>query len=157
MLDQSFALLIHDHPEPFASLGPLLRDLSLKVWKVRSHEADQAVMESCKPGLIFVDLPVWNRSSARVAGLAWGAHPAPNVIVVGVKPDIEVYVAAIERGAYSFVAPPFSRDQLKSIVSAAQADGRAREEAFHRGAFGHIDSSRLLPHPVGRGVGLPHP
>ncbi len=145
MADHECALLIHDLPEPLGLVASLLKELSVAVWSTNSGGEALDLMALYKPALIFVDFPVWTRSSSRIIGLAWSVDPAANVIVVGSKQDIELYVATIERGAFSFVAPPFSHDGLRSIVNAAFTDVRARKEALSRSPFAHPNPGPSLP------------
>ncbi len=152
MFEQDCALLVHDLPQPFGMLEALLKDFPVAVWSIRSDGDALDLMARHNPALIFVDLPIWNRSSSSIIGLAWSADPAANVIVVGSRQDIEVYVATIERGAFNFVAPPFSREGLRSMVNHAFADVRARNEALSRSLFGNPNPGPSLPLDLPRGL-----
>jgi DNA-binding NtrC family response regulator len=148
MSDEALALLVHDRAEPCESLGALLRDLKVATWSIPSAEDMRDLLARQKPGLIFVDLPVWSRSGSSIISLAWSVDPVPNVVVVGSKPDIELYVSTIERGAFSYIAPPFSCEGLKLTISSALADVSARAEALARRYLtGPGSSQSITPNP----------
>ena len=139
MRNRLIVLLIHDHPEPFGKLDAMLKDLPVGGRSIRSGDVTNDLVAQYMPALIFVDLPVWNKSWANIINLVRRADLAPNVIVVGSKPDIEVYVSAIERGAYSFVALPFLHDGLKFIVHSALSDVHDRRLAMFRATSPNVE------------------
>jgi DNA-binding NtrC family response regulator len=124
------ALLIHDRRDPFLRLESALKGLSVDTLSVRSDAFTENLIDRYRPPLMFVDVPVWNRSRANIIKAAWKADLAPNVIIVGSEPDVELYVSAIERGAFSFVAPPFEADRLMNEVHSAVKDVRDRKQAM---------------------------
>jgi len=90
------------------------------------------LIPQCKPHLIFADLSLWDGSWAYILNLAEQADVPLNVIVVGMIPESHVYVSAMERGAFDFVAPPFELTLLDFVVRAAASDARNRREATAR-------------------------
>jgi len=45
-----------------------------------------------------------------------------DVIVVGAKEDMGLYVLALEAGAFDFVLPPFEHEALGFVVQSARRD-----------------------------------
>jgi FixJ family two-component response regulator len=54
----------------------------------------------------------------------------PNVIVVGEKKDIRIYILATDYGAFDFILPPFEDDAISHVVRVASESVRRRRE-FH--------------------------
>jgi DNA-binding NtrC family response regulator len=132
MTDPLFALVIHDHDEALKELEGILKDLSVESWRITNCDSAESLIAQYKPSMIFIGLPVWERSHQQLVDLCRKADLALNIIVVGTMPDIELYVAAIERGAFSFIAPPFTHDGLNIIVHSAAIDARERRDAMAR-------------------------
>lgn len=80
--------------------------------------------------MVFIESTIWGSAYKDLVDLSRRPDLALSVIVVGPAPDIELYVAAIERGAFSFVAPPFAYDGLNVIVHSAAMDARDRRESM---------------------------
>jgi len=55
-----------------------------------------------------------------------------DVIVVGAKEDIRLYLSALEGGAFDFVLPPFEHQALEFVVESAQQDVRRRRSTERR-------------------------
>jgi DNA-binding NtrC family response regulator len=79
-----------------------------------------------------VDLPIWRKSHADIVNKAISVDSTFNIIVVGTLPDIEQCASAIERGAFDYVAPPFSHETLTLLVHSAAMDARERRESLAR-------------------------
>jgi DNA-binding NtrC family response regulator len=125
-----WAVAIHDHIEPCAELEGILRDLSVEVRAAKRCSEAWGLISKYQPSLVFVDLNVWRQSHNAIVNMAIEADQTFNIIVVGSLPDIEKYVSAIERGAFNYIAPPFSHDVLALVVQAAVADSRERRKSL---------------------------
>ena len=132
MTDRPFALLVHDHPEPCGELEKLLKFLSVETSCINSRFATGQMTAHSKPPLVFIDMFLTDNSWVNVLDFFMKSDLAPNVIIVGPRLDIELYVSSIERGAYSYVAPPFTPEGLNAIVYSAWADVRDRRESKER-------------------------
>jgi DNA-binding NtrC family response regulator len=126
------AVLIHERSEPFEALKEALFDLSVEAYCVEGGSEAEDLIAEYQPLLVFVDLPIWSESHADIVDMVEGADQSLNIIVVGPLPDIQEHVAAIERGAFSFIAPPFSHKALTPVVHAAAMDARDRRESLVR-------------------------
>ena len=129
MTEHLFALLIHDHPEPFEALKRTLRDLSIETYSVASCKDAEDLITQCKPQIIFTDGSLLDGSWLSVLNMAEAADVPLSVIVVGAFPDTRLYLSVMERGAYDFVAPPFEHEPLNFVVRSAALNAHRRREA----------------------------
>ena len=132
MTDHLSAFLIHDQPESFQELEGILKDLSVETWSIKNCDSAESLFSHHNPSLVFVDLSVWERACEQLAVLERKA--TLNVIVVGTVADIELYVSSIQRGALSFIAPPFEHNGLSIIIHAAAIDVRERRKVMAQAA-----------------------
>ena len=132
MWDRLFALLIHDSSHPLESLKSVLRDLMVDTYSVRTCEEASSLLNQTHPHIIFTDTALPDGSWADILSLAAKADVPVNVIVVGNATNTRLYVSALERGAFDFVAPPFEREDLARVVGSAERDIRSRREALAR-------------------------
>ena len=129
MSENVFALLVHDHPEPFESLKRTLKELSVGSYSVKTCKEAGDLISYCKPQIIFTESAVTDGSWVSVINKAEEAEVPLNVIVVGAQLDPQLYMYLMERGAYDFVAPPFEHEPLNRVVRSAAADTQRRREA----------------------------
>ena len=127
-----FALLVHDQPHPLESLKPVLRDLSVETFSVRTCEEAERLITQTEPQLVFTDTSLLDGSWADVVRIAEMACSPVDVIVVGAKEDIRLYLSALEGGAFDFVLPPFEHQALEFVVESAQQDVRRRRSTERR-------------------------
>jgi DNA-binding NtrC family response regulator len=131
------AVLMQERPDAFEALKGALSDMEVEAYSVQGCNEAKSLIAQYHPLLVFVDLPIWNKFHADIVRMAQTADQTFNIIVLGPAPDIEAYASAIERGAFNFVAPPFSREPLTRIVYSAAMDARERTEAQAREVFAH--------------------
>ena len=123
------AILVHNQPYPLESLKPVLRDLSVETLSVRTCEEAGRLITHTEPQLVFTDTSLPDGSWADVVRIAERACSPVDVIVVGAKEDIRLYLSALEEGAFDFVLPPFEHEALEFVVESAQQDVRRRKSA----------------------------
>jgi FixJ family two-component response regulator len=87
------------------------------------------------PGLSGLDLQ---------ASLARGRSDLPMVFISG-HGDVPTTVHAMKAGAVSFLAKPFTKDELLAAVAEALARSRAQETAKEEGAALHARYASLTP------------
>ena len=134
MSQHLFALLVHDHPEPFESLKRTLRDLSIETYSVSTCKEAVDLIAHCKPHVIFTANSVVDGSWVSVLTMAETADVPLSVIVVGDHPDARHYLSIMQRGAYDFVAPPFEHEPLNFVIRSAALDTHRRREALAKAA-----------------------
>lgn len=134
MREHFFALLVHDHPEPFESLKRTLRGLSIETYSVTTCKEAANLISQCKPHIIFTDDSLVDGSWKSILNIAEAADVPLNVIVVGAVPDSALYLSVMERGAFDFVAPPFEHEPLSFVVRSAALHANRRREALAHAA-----------------------
>ena len=132
-----FVLLVHDQPHPLESLKPVLRDLSVETFSVRTCEEAGQLITQTELQLVFTDTSLPDGSWADVVRMAEMASSPVDVIVVGAKEDMRLYLSALEGGAFDFVLPPFEHDALEFVVESARRDVRLRKSAA--ASIGHAE------------------
>jgi DNA-binding NtrC family response regulator len=137
MSQHLFALLLHDHPEPFEGLKRTLRDLSVETYSVSTCKEAMDLIAHCKPHVIFSENSVVDGSWVSVLNMAEAAEVPLSVIVVGDHPDSRHYLSIMERGAFDFVAPPFEHEPLNFVVKGAALDAHRRRVAAAVASVGH--------------------
>lgn len=136
MSEKIFALLVHDHPEPFESLKQTLKDLSVGSYSVRTCKEAGDLISYCKPKIIFTESAVADGSWMSVVNKAEEAEVPLSVIVVAPQPDPQLYTNVMERGAFDFVAPPFEHEPLSQLVQSAAEETQRRREMVAHAALG---------------------
>ncbi len=136
MNDRIFALLVHDNPDSLIKLKWALRKLGVETYSVRNCQEAEGLLPQTQPQVVFVDITLTDGSWADAIHLAEKAEVPPNVIVVGSSTNIDLYLSAMERGAFDFLAPPFELEPLEYVVHSAALDARARKQAMAHAAVG---------------------
>lgn len=134
MRNHLFALLVHDHAEPFESLRRALRDLSVETYSITTCKEARDLISQCQPHIIFTESAVADGPWTRILKMAEAADVPVSVIVVGTVPDTRFYLSAMERGAFDFVAPPFEHEALNFVVRSAALNAHRRREALAHAA-----------------------
>jgi DNA-binding NtrC family response regulator len=123
-------LMIHEHAEPFKLLEAALSGLPVESYTVRGIKEERDPVAQYQPLLVFVDLSVWRQAYGEIVEMELDAEQSFSIIVVGPKPDIENYVDAVGKGAFEFIAPPFSPESINRVVKSAATDALFRREAL---------------------------
>ncbi len=137
------AVLVLELPETFEAMGAILSDLSVENYGAKTWNAAKILIGQYRPLLVFVDLPIWKKSHAEIIRMASVAHQFFNIVIVAPLPDIELYVSAVEQGAFGLVAPPFTHESLTLVVHPAVKDARERREALAHVASAPPPAARL--------------
>ena len=131
------AVLIHEQTGSFEDLKGTLSDLSVETYCAQEWSGANDLIARYQPLVVFVDLPNWNKFSNDIHNTTAKTDHDFNIVVVGLLPDIERYVSAIERGAFSYIAPPLSHEGLTEVVHAAAMDARDRRGVVARRPLAH--------------------
>jgi DNA-binding NtrC family response regulator len=129
-----FALVVHDHLEQFKELEEMLKDLSVETWNIEHFNSAGDLALQYKPDLMFIESTVWDRLHLQLIGSVKQANRAPDIIVVGTKLDINLFVSSIERGAAGFIVPPFTYEGLSTMVHSATMSSREHQITTPRAA-----------------------
>ena len=128
MNDHFLALLVYDRAHPLETLSTVLKELSVETYSVRTcKEARERVLR-IRPDLIFTDTCLPDGSWTDVVDMAERSDSPVNVIVVSATEDVQLYISALERGAFDFLLPPFEAQGLDFVVRSGGEDARPRRK-----------------------------
>jgi DNA-binding NtrC family response regulator len=110
------------------------RILSKNGWSVMTAEngaqgLDQIQKHLEKIGVILLDLMMPGMSGMEVLDRVRGIDPSLLVIVITGYATVEWAVEAMKKGAYDFIAKPFTPDQLRLVVRRALERRSLQKEA----------------------------
>ena len=130
MKEQITALLLHKLGD---SLGPLklaLEGQAMEVcWMRNCQEASTLLLGANPPHLVFTEIDLSDGTWADVVKLAVKAQKAVNVIVVARLADVRFYLETIVSGAFDFIVPPLTGDELGHVVRCAVENASRRRNA----------------------------
>jgi DNA-binding NtrC family response regulator len=128
MNNRFFALLVHERAHPLGSLHTVLTELSVDTYSVQTCEEARHLVPRTQPDLIFTDTRLPDGTWTDVVDMAGICDPPVNVIVVSATEDVQLYMSALERGAFDFILPPFERQGLDFVVRSGGEDARHRRK-----------------------------
>jgi DNA-binding NtrC family response regulator len=114
-------VMIYDQHEPSEALKRVLRHLGMEIHSVHTcQEASRLLLK--QPGsaeMIFTDTTLPDGTWEDVLLLAQQSHEFLPVIVVSRVVDIDLYLKALESGAFDLVTPPFLSYDLANVTGSA--------------------------------------
>ena len=114
------SVMIYDQCEPSEALNKVLKRLGLEVRRLRTcHEASGIFQQPDAAELVFTDTNLPDGTWEDVVRLAHQSNAFLPVIVVSRVVDIDLYLKALERGAFDFVVPPFLSYDLANVTGSA--------------------------------------
>ncbi len=120
MKERISALLLHQSAESQRLLKQSLEGRSIKVnWLKTCEEALPLLREANPPHLVFTEALLPDGNWADVVKLALGALKPVKVIVVSRLVDIKLYMDTIVGGAFDFIVPPMTSDELAHVLACA--------------------------------------
>jgi DNA-binding NtrC family response regulator len=120
MREEISAVLLHQPTESQRVLKQALEGLSVKVnWLQNCREALPVLREADPPHLIFTEALLPDGTWADVVKLALEALKPVKVIVVSRLIDVGLYVQTMGSGAFDFIVPPVTRDELAHVLAGA--------------------------------------
>jgi DNA-binding NtrC family response regulator len=124
------ALLIFHQAKPYSDMEAALEKLAIPRRRVQTlGEACHVLSWVNPPLLVFTESELPDGSWADVMSFSTRASSPVSVIVVGQEIDTKLYAAAIEVGAFDFIAPPFDGLDLAHVVRCAADNALARRQA----------------------------
>jgi len=122
-----------------------LESQSMKVrWMGNYQEALPLLMGPNPPHLVFTESVLPGGSWVEVVKLAAEAQKPVNVIVVARLADVRLYLDAIVGGAFDFIVPPLTGNELAHVVRSAADDVLSRREDQASSAL--AKRMALIPH-----------
>ena len=122
MREEISAVLLHQPAESQRVLKQALEGRSIKVnWLQNYREALPLLRAADPPHLVFTEALLPDGTWADVVKLALAALKPMKVIVVSRLIDIRLYVETMDRGAFDFIVPPATSDELAHVLAGAIA------------------------------------
>ncbi|HVA00630.1 MAG TPA: response regulator [Terriglobia bacterium] len=113
-------VMIYDQHEPSDALRQVLRRLGMEVRHVHTcQEASRLLKQPDSAEMVFTDTTLPDGTWEDVLRLAQQSHDYLPVIVVSRVVDIDLYLEALESGAFDLVAPPFLSYDLANVTGSA--------------------------------------
>jgi DNA-binding NtrC family response regulator len=120
MKEEISALLLHQPTEPQRVLKEALEGRSVKVNWLRNYgEALPLLRGADPPHLVFTEALLPDGTWMDVVKLALEALKPVKVIVVSRLIDVRLYVQTMAGGAYDFIVPPMTSDELAHVLACA--------------------------------------
>jgi DNA-binding NtrC family response regulator len=115
------ALLLHQATDSQRLLKQALEGRSIKVnWLKNCGEASPLLREADPPHLVFTEALLPDGNWADVVKLALEALKPVKVIVVSRLADMRLYVDTMVGGAFDFIVPPMTSDELTHVLARAE-------------------------------------
>ncbi len=124
----SLTLLIHDKTEPLEPLRAALGSLAVDTFNVHDFEVAKELGSGGQPQMILVDTSLPEETWVSVLNLVERADVPLNIIVMGTHPHLERYLAAMGRGAFNLVVPPFVLEPMGYVIRSNAWREHARTE-----------------------------
>jgi DNA-binding NtrC family response regulator len=122
MREEISAVLLHQPAESQRLLKQALEGRSIKVnWLQNCREALPLLREADPPHLVFTEALLPDGTWADVVKLALEALKPVKVIVVSRLIDYRLYVQTMGSGAFDFIVPPVTSDELAHVLACAVA------------------------------------
>ena len=130
---EASVLLVRDGAGYWSMLKAALEAQSLRVCEARGlRQAEARLKASDPPRLVFTAVMLADGDWERV--LLLGKKAGVPVIVVSGRLDARFCLAALARGAFDFIVPPFDQDDVRYVVSNASWQVRPAATGFARRA-----------------------
>jgi len=128
-------LLLYSDPEPFRRLEALLENQLVPT--VRASSCQQArvlLAQSGTPRIVLTDTTLKDGTWRDALRLAGEASLPRAVIVVNRWDDTRLYLAALDQGAFDFIAPPFLPSDVNWVLRSAQLHLAERDKSRSKAA-----------------------
>ncbi len=120
MKEEISAVLLHQPAESQRVLMQALEGRSIKVnWLQNYREALPLLREADPPHLVFTEALLPDGNWTDVVKLSLEALKPVKVIVVSRLIDIRLYVETMAGGAFDFIVPPATSDELGHVLAGA--------------------------------------
>lgn len=120
MSKRVIALLVHNGPGSFGALRQALQNQEIDVLSARNVQNASLLIQSAQPPeLVFTDTEFSDGTWEDILHIAQEARRPVQVIVVSPYVDMNLYIEAMQRGAFDFIVPTISNSDLAYIVQGA--------------------------------------
>lgn len=134
MVEMTSALLVHDREDVFGKLKPILESQCVITREARTcGEALLSLWGKQPPHLVFSDVQLADGGWRDVVSLAEKCPLPINVVVVSPQLDMNLYIEAMERGAFDFLTPPLEGLDVTHVVRCAAQNAQRRRLSRQNG------------------------
>jgi two-component system NtrC family response regulator len=135
-------LVVDDEPNYLIVLSELLRDENFEVYTAPGTDDAMAIVKEVDLDLVITDMQMPDKDGSVLMQEVKDHNSDLPVIVITAYAEVEKAVAAMQAGAFSYLAKPFSNDELIATISRAvshygliKENIRLREEMKQRSGF----------------------
>ncbi len=135
-------LVVDDEPNYLIVLSELLRDEGLEVFTAPGGKAGLAVIQEVDLDLVITDMQMPGMDGLQFLQEIKEVNNDLPVIMITAFAEVEKAVAAMQAGAYNYLAKPFSNDELLVNINQAvhhysliRENSRLRQEMLTRTGF----------------------
>ncbi len=142
MIPMPTILVVDDEPNYLVVLSELLRDEGFEVYTAPGTDEALAVVKEVDLDLVITDMQMPGKDGSVLMHEAKAYNIDLPVIIITAYAEIDKAVAAMQAGAFSYLAKPFSNDELIATINRAvshyrliKENIRLREEMKQRSGF----------------------
>ncbi len=142
MIPMPTILVVDDEPNYLIVLSELLRDENFEVYTAPGTDEAMSIVKEVDLDLVITDMQMPGKDGSVLMHEVKSHNEDLPVIVITAYAEVEKAVAAMQAGAFSYLAKPFSNDELIATISRAvshykliKENIRLREEMKQRSGF----------------------
>ncbi|MBT8346178.1 MAG: sigma-54 dependent transcriptional regulator, partial [Desulfofustis sp.] len=135
-------LVVDDEPNYLIVLSELLRDENFEVYTAPGTDEAVAIVKEVDLDLVITDMQMPDKDGSVLMQEVKKHNNDLPVIIITAYAEVEKAVAAMQAGAFSYLAKPFSNDELIATITRAishygliKENIRLREEMKQRSGF----------------------
>ena len=135
-------LVVDDEPNYLIVLSELLRDENFEVYTAPGTDEAISIVKEVDLDLVITDMQMPGKDGSVLMHEVKSHNQDLPVIIITAYAEVEKAVAAMQAGAFSYLAKPFSNDELIATISRAvshytliKENIRLREEMRQRSGF----------------------
>jgi len=135
-------LVVDDEPNYLIVLSELLRDENFEVYTAPGTDEAISIVKEVDLDLVITDMQMPGKDGSVLMHEVKSYNEDLPVIIITAYAEVEKAVAAMQAGAFSYLAKPFSNDELIATISRAvshytliKENIRLREEMRQRSGF----------------------
>lgn len=142
MIPMPTILVVDDEPNYLIVLSELLRDENFEVYTAPGTDEAMTIVKEVDLDLVITDMQMPLKDGSVLMQEAKEYNEDLPVIIITAYAEVEKAVAAMQAGAFSYLAKPFSNDELIATINRAvshygliKENIRLREEMKQRSGF----------------------
>jgi len=142
MIPMPTILVVDDEPNYLIVLSELLRDENFEVYTAPGTDEAISIVKEVDLDLVITDMQMPGKDGSVLMHEVKSYNEDLPVIIITAYAEVEKAVAAMQAGAFSYLAKPFSNDELIATISRAvshytliKENIRLREEMRQRSGF----------------------